>query len=553
MLERISILCLSLVLVSVWGCSATLRRPSAKEYYQQASDSFTDEDYLGASDQYQELLDQYPLNPYAEEAQLKAAYGLFMEENYAEAVAAFKDFERAYPTSKHMPFVKYFLGITNYSQIRSKDRDQAVTRRADGFFQEVIDRYPESAFVLEAEEKSKSARDILAAHELMVANFNEKRGNLTATKARLRSLIEQYSETDATVEALGRLEQILNEEGNVELAELAARAQSARRAASQAPSVEPPFYSPLLGGTQGGEDEVTGSDGLLVAGVDPLLLLVSELKKQEEAERLARTEADAERLAAEKEAEQEERALDDAFDDDRSYEVGDDYREVDLEALEAERAALETPDIEELEFDVETDDIGPLELTEQDVKREGVLPSARDAGHVSSFSDEDDIDLSDDDILTLDIEDDAIALEEDAEALEAAGVLDAEEEAGDVVEEIATVEDMTSDDEVEGGAEVAEAEPVLSPVEEEAEDDEAVIAVEQSEPVELGESEVEYAEIIDEEAAASDVLTNGDVALSKRGNVSSNDRERLETFPLSGREAVLGIDIEEIDFEFEDE
>ena len=504
MLERISILCLSLVLVSVWGCSATLRRPSAKEYYQQAGESFADEDYLGASDQYQELLDQYPLNPYAEEAQLKTAYGLFMEEKYAEAVAAFKDFERAYPTSKHMPFVKYFLGITNYSQIRSKDRDQAVTRRADGFFQEVIDRYPESAFVLEAEEKSKSARDILAAHELMVANFNEKRGNLTATKARLRSLIEQYSETDATVEALDRLEQILNEEGNVELADLAARAQSARRAANEAPSAEED--SP--------EDEATGSDGLLVAGVDPLLLLVSELKKQEEAERLARTEADAERLAAEKEAEQEERALDDAFDDDRSYEVGDDYREVDLEALEAERAALETPDIAELEFDVETDDLGPLELT---------------------VSDEDDIDLSDDDILTLDVESDAIALEEDAEALEAAGVLDAEEEAGDVVEEIAAVEDMTIDDEVEGGAEVAEAEEV--------EGDEAVVAVEQSEPVELSESGVEYAEIIDEpvlspvegEAAASDALTNGDVTLNSR------------------REAVLGIDIEEIDFEFEDE
>ena len=516
MFERIWVLCLSLLLVSVWGCSATLRRPSAKEYYQQATESFTDEDYLGASDQYRELLDQYPLNPYAEEAQLKTAYGLFMEENYAESVAAFKDFERAYPTSKHMPFVKYFLGITNYSQIRSKDRDQAVTRRADGFFQEVIDRYPESAFVLQAEEKSKSARDILAAHELMVANFNEKRGNLTATKARLRSLIEQYSETDATVEALGRLEQILNEEGNVELAELAARAQSARRTNSEASSAE----------EDDPEDEATDSDGLLargnvssndemldtsplVAGVDPLLLLVSELKKQEEAERLARTEADAERLAAEKEAEQEERALDDAFDDDRSYEVGDDYREVDLEALEAERAALETPDIEELEFDVETDDLGPLELTEQDV------------------SDEDDLDLSDDDILTLDIEDDAIALEEDTEALEAAGVLDAEEEAEDVVEEIAAVEDTTIDDEVAIGAEVAEVE--------EGEDDEAVAAVEQSEPVEMSESGVEYAEIIDEEAASSDALTNGDVALS------------------TGREAVLGIDIEEIDFEFEDE
>lgn len=492
MFERIWILGLSLLLVGVWGCSATLRRPSAKEYYQQATESFTDEDYLGASDQYQELLDQYPLNPYAEEAQLKAAYGLFMEENYAEAVAAFKDFERAYPTSKHMPFVKYFLGITNYSQIRSKDRDQAVTRRADGFFQEVIDRYPESAFVLQAEEKSRSARDILAAHELMVANFNEKRDNLTATKARLRGLIEQYSETDATVEALGRLEQLLNEEGNVELAELAARAQSARRANREAPSAEEDSL----------EDEVTDSDGLLVAGVDPLLLLVSELKKQEEAERLARTEADAERLAAEKEAEQEERALDDAFGDDRSYEVGDNYREVDLEALEAERAALEAPDIEELEFDEATDDLGTLELTEQDI------------------SDGGDIDLADDDILTLDVESDDFALEEDTEALEAAGVLDAEEEAEDVVEEIAVGEDMTIDDEVEVSTEVADAEEV--------EADEAVATVE------LSESGVEYAEI-DEEAASSDALTNGDVALR------------------TGREAVLGIDIEEIDFEFEDE
>ena len=60
--------------------------------------------------------------------------------------------------------------------------------------------------------------------------------------------------------------------------------------------------------------------------------------------------------------------------------------------------------------------------------------------------------------------------------------------------------------------------------------------------VEQSESEVEYAEIdepvlspVEGEAAASDVLTNGDVALG------------------TGREAVLGIAIEEIDFEFEDE
>ena len=130
-------------------------------------------------------------------------------------------------------------------------------------------------------------------------------------------------------------------------------------------------------------------------------------------------------------------------------------------------------------------------------------------------------------------------------------MLDAEE-AEDLVEDIALDEDTTIDADVEVGAEVAEAEAI--------EDDEAVAAVERSEPVEQSESGVEYAEMdepvlspVEGEAASADALTNGDVALSTRGNVSSNDREGLETLPLSGQEAVLGIDIEEIDFEFEDE
>lgn len=319
-------------MAGVMGCSATLRRPSAKEYYQTAAGSFEEEHYLDASEQYQELLDQYPLNPYAEESHLKAGYALFMEEDFVGAVAAFKDFERAYPTSQHMPFVKYFLGISNYSQIRSLDRDQAVTRRADGFFQEVIDRYPESAFVLEAEEKSRAARDIMARHELYVADFNEARGNIAATKARLRSIVEQYSETDSTSDALGRLQKILDDEGNVELANLASQARAARSGAT--------------------EPAPTESDSVVAAGVDPLLLLVSELKKQEDAERLARTEADAAKLDAEKKLEQEELAIVEGSDDDRnSYEVGDDYTEVDLDALERERQAARSIDVEDLDYE----------------------------------------------------------------------------------------------------------------------------------------------------------------------------------------------------------
>lgn len=476
---RVGIVCLSLALLGVAGCSATLRRPSAKEYHQQAAASFEKEKYLDAADQYQELLDQYPLNPYAEEALLKNAYSHFMEENYIEAVALLKDFERAYPTSPHMPFVKYFLGIANYTQIRSLDRDQAVTRRADGFFQDVIDRYPESAFVLHAEDKSRASRDILAQHELYVAEFNRKRGNDAATKARLRGLIEQYSETDATIDALDSLARILNDEGNLELADLASRALEARRNAA--------------GGAA--ESDASDADGVLVAGVDPLLLLVSELKKQEDAERLARTESDAERLSAEKEAERQEREADDAQDDaPRSFEVGDDYREVDLAALERERERARTaalaPDVDSLELE------STLELEEAETAAD-------------MLSDEE---LDGSDTLTLDL-DEEVELEDAA----AAGVLDPEDVAGESAERVGERE-LVEAAEPDSPA-VDEDVPSLSPP-----DDAIPEATESHEVARVADTADDDLPVV---ADASDGPDSEDT--------------------------VLGIAIEDIDFEFEDD
>ena len=477
---HVGTVCLSLALLGVAGCSATLRRPSAKEYRQQAAESFEEGKYLDASDQYQELLDQYPLNPYAEEALLKNAYGHFMEENYVEAIALLKDFERAYPTSPHMPFVKYFLGIANYTQIRSLDRDQAVTRRADAFFQDVIDRYPESAFVLHAEDKSRAARDILAQHELYVAEFSRKRGNDAATKARLRGLIEQYSETDATVRALDSLARILNEEGNLELADLASRALAARRHATA--------------GAMEADADASDADGVLVAGVDPLLLLVSELKKQEDAERLERTEADAERLSAEKEAERQEREADDTLDDDsRSFEVGDDYREVDLAALERERERARTAAL--------APDVDSLEL-ESTLKLEaGETTAAGD-----TLSDEE---LDEPGALTLDL-DEEVELEDAA----AAGVLDPEDVAGEPAER--TGERVLVEAAESGTPAVDEAVPSFS-----APDD---ASSEAAEPREV-------ARVEDTAADVAPVVADGP----------------------DSEDTVLGIAIEDIDFEFEDD
>ncbi|MCS6926432.1 MAG: outer membrane protein assembly factor BamD [Candidatus Binatia bacterium] len=253
------------------GCSSTVRRLSAKEYYTQASEAFMKEDFTTAADQYRELLDQYPLNPYAEEAQLKIAYAYYLDKKYSEAIAAFSDFERAYPTSAHLPFVEYYRGMCYLEQMRSIDRDQSVTEKAHDFFQAVVERFPESPFAPLAREKIKICREAMAGNELYVARFNEQLGNLLATKVRLRTIVEKYPETEAALEALTRLQTLLSQEGNAALAELAAQALTLRRSPRPAETNTPAAWS--------------DPEDLPAAESDPLRLLVAELKQLEDYER----------------------------------------------------------------------------------------------------------------------------------------------------------------------------------------------------------------------------------------------------------------------------
>jgi outer membrane protein assembly factor BamD len=270
MIQRVvSLFCGFAILTGLIGCSAPTRRLSAKEYYTEANAAFSKEDFANAADKYQDLLDQYPLNPYAEEAQLKIAYGSYLGKKYADALSGFSDFERTYPTSTHLPFVQYYRGMSYLDQMRSIDRDQSVTEKANDFFRSVSDRYGSSSFALLAEEKSHSCRESLAEHELYVAEFHMRRFALLPAKARLRRVIEEYPETDAATKALAHLQGIFEDIDRKDLADLAGKALAVRQTA------KPPI------------DHVPADQAETAPPpeVDPLLTLVTALKKQEEEDR----------------------------------------------------------------------------------------------------------------------------------------------------------------------------------------------------------------------------------------------------------------------------
>jgi hypothetical protein len=153
--------------------------------------------------------------------------------------------------------------------MRSIDRDQSVAEKANDFFRAVSDRYGDSSFALLAEQKSRTCRESLAEHELYVAEFHMKRFALLPAKARLRRVVEEYPETEAATKALAHLQGILEDIDRKELADLAGKALAARKATKPTP-------------TQGPEP---ATDKAPPSEVDPLLALVTQLKKQEEEDR----------------------------------------------------------------------------------------------------------------------------------------------------------------------------------------------------------------------------------------------------------------------------
>ncbi len=200
---RLAALLVPLVIVA--GCGSSKAKLSADAYYKQASEAFAQKNYDTAATHYKELLDQYPFDEHAEEAELRIATAQYESHHYPEAIAAFNDFQRMHPMSTHLAEVYFLLAKSYMDQMTTTDRDQGASENAHGWFRVVIERYPTSPFAAEAQGKLVQCRFSLADHELRIARYYFKRGNIKAGENRVKGLLENYPDTPAASRALEAL------------------------------------------------------------------------------------------------------------------------------------------------------------------------------------------------------------------------------------------------------------------------------------------------------------------------------------------------------------
>ncbi len=202
------------------GCSGDgdeeyVERP-VDQIYNQAVDALQDEEYKTAAGLFDEVERQHPYSRWATKAQLMAAYALYQDNQYDEAIVALDRFIQLHPSNKDAPYAYYLKGLSYYEQISNVARDQEMTQLAMGTFKELIARHPNSKFARDAKVKLDLTHDHLAGKDMEIGRYYLRQKHYLAAINRFKRVIKNFQTTTHVPEALHRLAEAYTALGLVE-------------------------------------------------------------------------------------------------------------------------------------------------------------------------------------------------------------------------------------------------------------------------------------------------------------------------------------------------
>ena len=178
--------------------------------------------YEDAAKKFDEVERQNPYSDWARKALLMSAYSYYQAQKYDECVNAAKRYVTLHPGSDDAAYAQYLIGASYYDQILDVTRDQARADKAVGALQEVVRKYPDTEYAINAKKKIDMARDQLAGKEMEIGRFYMKRRDFTGAINRFKVVVTQYQTTREVEEALMRLTEAYLALGIVDAAQTAA-------------------------------------------------------------------------------------------------------------------------------------------------------------------------------------------------------------------------------------------------------------------------------------------------------------------------------------------
>lgn len=183
-----------------------------KDFYDAIQKNLDARNWGPAIEDLQALESQFPFGNYAEQGQLELIYAQYGNRDFEATIATADRFVRLHPRHPNVDYALYMKGLASFAQSRGffdnflptdeTERDPGTARDSFTVFSELVNSYPGSIYSPDARKRMIHIRNLLAYHEIHVANYYFKRGAYVAAANRGRYVVENFQMTPAVPDGL---------------------------------------------------------------------------------------------------------------------------------------------------------------------------------------------------------------------------------------------------------------------------------------------------------------------------------------------------------------
>ena len=156
---------------------AALNTDPPEKMYAEADALMSKGSFESAAKKYEDLDRSHPYSPQARRAIVLAAFAYYKAGKSPEAIAAAQRYTTMHPGTKDAPLAHHIIASAYFDEIKTPNRDQKPTKEALKQLKILKQRYPDSKYAQQADNRIRIANDNLAAQEMEVGRYYLKNKN----------------------------------------------------------------------------------------------------------------------------------------------------------------------------------------------------------------------------------------------------------------------------------------------------------------------------------------------------------------------------------------
>ena len=147
---------------------------------------------------------KFPLSNEGIQSLIMIAFIEYAQLNYDEAIYKFDRIIKKYPSHKNIDYAYYMRAMCYFEQIKHQSLDGKNNQEAMENFNQIINRFPESKYARDSQQKIIFVKENIAAKHMDIALFYLNQKKYLAALNRYNIVINEYSQSKFTPEALYR-------------------------------------------------------------------------------------------------------------------------------------------------------------------------------------------------------------------------------------------------------------------------------------------------------------------------------------------------------------